>query len=244
MTTTARPGQSSSYLRWLPAVYQEEAEGGQPSFLGRFLLAFEQLLTGLGDRDEPGLAETLEGIVEVGTGNRLMAGIQRYFDPGQPPFAQKDLQAPAAFLEWLAGWVALTFQADLDEMRRRDFIARVVPLYQFRGTKRGLQELVGIYTQTPVTIEELNTAFQIGVHSTIGVDTGLGGGPPFLFQVRLTLATPDPHLLRRMEEVARAIIDMEKPAHTYYVLDLDTPSMQIGVHSTIGMDTLLAGRTV
>ena len=45
-----------------------------------------------------------------------------------------------------------------------------------------------------------------------------------------------------MQEVVTAIIDMEKPAHTFYVLDVVTPIFQIGVHSTIGVDTLLGSK--
>ena len=40
-------------------------------------------------------------------------------------------------------------------------------------------------------------------------------------------------------EIARALIDLEKPAHTFYELIPVFPSMQIGRHSTVGVDTLL-----
>jgi hypothetical protein len=35
------------------------------------------------------------------------------------------------------------------------------------------------------------------------------------------------------------IIDREKPAHTYYRLEVVMPFMQIGVHSTLGKDTVV-----
>src|SRR5262245_32586991 len=140
----ARPGQSSRYLDYLPAVYQQDAEIGQPNFLGRFLLAFEQVLTGLGDINEPGLEEKLDGVFHPDTGQLLLAGVHRYFDPG--PKLLEHERAPAEFLEWLAGWVALTLRADLDEPRRRDFIARAVSLYNLHGTKQGIEEFVRLYT--------------------------------------------------------------------------------------------------
>lgn len=238
----ARPGQTSSYLEYLPALFQQEAEVGQPNFLGRFLLAFEQILTGLGDVDEPGLEEILDGIVNPNNPDEfLLAGVQRYFDPG--PELPEPLRAPPEFLAWLAGWVALTLRADLDELRQRDFIARAVSLYRLRGTKQGLEEAIRIYTRLGVTINELNTSFQVGVHSTIGVDTLLGGGGPHYFRVLIRVPTPEPELLRQYRQVVTDIIDMEKPAHTYYnrldKLDVETPTFQIGVHSTIGVDTLL-----
>jgi phage tail-like protein len=236
-TNNDRPGQASRYLEYLPAIYQQDAEVGHPNFLGRFLLAFEQMLTGLGDINEPGLEEILDGLVDPVSGATRLAGIHRYLDPG--PNLPDHEHAPAEFLEWLAGWVALTLRADLDELRQRDFIARAVSLYRLRGTKQGLEEFVRIYTRLGATVNELNTPFQIGVHSTIGVDTLLNGGAAHFFQVLIRLPTPDPEQLRRQRQITTAIIDLEKPVHTYYELDVETPTLQIGVYSTIGVDTLL-----
>lgn len=236
-TNNERPGQASRYLDYLPAIYQQNVEAGHPNFLGRFLLAFEQVLTGLGDPKEPGLEEILGGIVDPVSGALRLAGVHRYFDPG-PNLADHE-RAPSEFLEWLAGWVALTLRADLDELRQRDFIARAASLYRLRGTKQGLEEFVRVYTRLAPTINELNTPFQIGVHSRIGMDTLLDGGAPHFFRVLIRLPTPDPDQIRQHREVVAAIIDMEKPAHTHYVLEVETPTMQIGVHSTIGADTLL-----
>jgi len=226
--------QASSYLEYLPAILQEGAALGQPNFLGRFLLGFEQVLTGLGDPTEPGVEEILDGVGSL-------AGVERYFEPGASlPDTQR---TPSTFLDWLAGWVALSLRADLDELRQRDFIARAVSLYRLRGTRTGLENLIRIYTRLGPTIIELSAPFQIGVTSRIGVDTLVGGGAPHFFTVRLLLPSSDPAELRKQEGVARAIIDMEKPAHTYYVLTVATPAMQINVHSTVGVDTLLTWST-
>jgi len=43
----------------------------------------------------------------------------------------------------------------------------------------------------------------------------------------------------RQSDIVRALIDLEKPAHTDYELELRYPTMQLGVHSTVGLDTLL-----
>lgn len=232
-----RPGQASRYLDYLPAVYQQDALPGQPNFLGRFLLAFEQVLTGLGEVNAPGIEEILDGIVDPVSGDLRLAGVQRYFEPG--PNLPDHERVPAEFLEWLSGWVALTLRADLDELRQREFIAKAVWLYSLRGTKQGLEEVIRIYTRLGATINELATPFQIGDHSTVGVDTLLDGGAPHFFKVTIRLPAPDAEQRRQMEEIATAIIDMEKPAHTHYKLDVETPTMQIGVHSTVGVDTLL-----
>jgi phage tail-like protein len=181
----------------------------EDAFLGRFLLAFEAILGGL---------------------EKQLDRIDHYFAPKE---------TPAEFLEWLSGWVALSLRADLKDEQRRDFIAKAVPLYRLRGTKQGLERLIQIYTALPPVIHELNTPFQIGVHSTIGADTTLDGGAPHFFKVTIRLGDPNPDERKRMTEVTTAIIDLEKPAHTQYVLEVETPILQIGEHSTIGVDTLL-----
>jgi phage tail-like protein len=229
MSRADRLDLASRYLDFLPAVFQEGAEPDRPNFLGRFLFGFEHILTGLGDEETPGLGEILE---EVHT----------YFDP----FA-----APPEFLDWLAGWVALVLRVDLDEgepegldaaQRRwitRNFIARAVPLYRLRGTRAGLTELLRTYTGMGVEIDEFLDPLEVGVTSTVGVDTAIGGGPPHYFRVRLVLAG-DPLTLLRRERVARMIIDQEKPAHTFYDLVLDLPeTIEVGVRSTVGVDTLI-----
>lgn len=230
---------ASRYLDYLPAIFQQDAQVDQPNFLGRFLLAFEQVLTGLGDIDEPGLEEILDGIPGGTPGTFRLRGVERYFDPGPYPAERAGEQAPQEFLGWLAGWVGLALRGDLDELRQRDFIARAISLYRLRGTRQGLAEFVSIYTRLGSTIEELDTPFQIGLHSRIGVDTWLAGGPAHFFRVTIRLSTTNVEQIGKHRQVATAILDMEKPAHTYYQLIVETPKMQIGVRSRIGVDTLL-----
>jgi hypothetical protein len=67
----------------------------------------------------------------------------------------------------------------------------------------------------------------------------LDGGPPNFFKVRVPLKTRDPKTVRQHYEMITSIMDAEKPVHTYYDLELMTLTMQIGVHSRIGEDTLL-----
>lgn len=214
----------SSLLGSLPAVLQEDRVSGAPDFLGRFLLGFEQLLLGLGDSANPGLEETI-------------SRLYRYFEPGAT--LGDDERAPREFLKWLAGWVALTLREDWDELRQRDLIAKAVPLYRLRGTKRGVEEYVRIYTRLGVRIDELSVALQVGVHSAVGVNTMLDGGAPHFFRVAVLLPSTQPEEIRAQRMIAHAIVDLQKPAHTYYSLTVETPIFQIGVHSTVGVDTLV-----
>jgi len=225
----------SRYLDDLPAVYRQEATGELPDFLGRFLLAFEHVLTGVGDRERPGLEEILEGIVtENGDG---MSGAHRYFTPG--PDEVDGSRAPKEFLEWLSGWVALTLRGDWKEEEQRRILAEIVPSYRQRGTPGGLKQVLAAYTGVSsgaITITEGWTPFQLGVSSTVGEDTVLGDGP---HHFTVDAKVPGAADLGRKRAVLRAIIDVEKPAHTYYDLHIQTPTMRVGVTSTIGEDTVL-----
>lgn len=168
----------SGYLAHLPRVY------GEDPFLGRFLLAFEALLSGLPGR--PGLQQAVDGIADL-------------LDP--------DLTGPE-FLPWLAGWVGLTLRADWEVDTRRRFIREIVPLYRSRGTKDGLRDMLTLYTGQAVEIDD-------------------DQGPDHFFTVQLTLAQADPEQVRQVQAIARAIIDQEKPAHTFYALQVATPTMRL-----------------
>lgn len=150
--------QTSGYLGYLPAIFAEDPQ------LGRFLLAFEQVLSGLpGSEGEP-----RRGLEEI------IAAIPQLFDP---------LATPREFLDWLAGWVALGLRADWSDDQQRSFLANIVSLYRRRGTRQNLIELLRIYTGLDPDISEgENTVFQIGDHSTIGVDTQIDGSAPHYFR--------------------------------------------------------------
>ncbi len=243
---------ASSLLDYLPAVYQEDREPGKPDFLGRFLLAFERLLLGLGETSSsapmPGFEEIIGGGRVAFSGSAataVLAGLQRYFEPGyvsENSFLSESESAPREFLPWLAGWLTLTLRRDWgdarDEAQQRELIAKASRLYRLRGTKRGIEEFLKIYTRLGVVIDELDTPFQVGV-SRVGVDTRLDGGVPFYFHIKVLLPTPDPTLKKKHYEIATAVVDLQKPAHTLYTLTIETPTFQINVHSTVGVDTLV-----
>jgi phage tail-like protein len=123
----------SSYLKYLPGMYDDD-------FLGRFLLPFEGVFKGFED---------------------LLAGIDQLFGP---VLTDPDL------LPWLATWVALVLDEEWDEAKRRRLIAEAVDLYRWRGTVRGLQRYLEIYTGLVPEIREFRWpgGMQIGVASQIG----------------------------------------------------------------------------
>lgn len=165
--------------------------------------------------------------------------IQDYFDPDKTPLE---------FLSWLAGWMALILKEEKDwnadnARKKRDLIAKIIPLYQKRGTLDGLKEYIKIYVgeDVKISIFEFLDPFRVGVTSTVGMNTVVGEGLPYYFQVFMELPMLDRVMLEKKKKAIIDIIDQEKPAHTYYVLVIQAPTMQIAYHSTVGVDTLLGG---
>lgn len=200
-------------MNYLPEIYRET------EFTGRFLKIFEKILTGIDDGvvlERPGIEQLLDNISD-------------YFDADSTPFE---------FLEWLASWVALELPEDWPEEVKRNLIPEIVQLYKKRGTLEGLEAFLKIYAGPGVTIDEYLNPFKIG-YSSIGKSTALDGGPPDYFKVTVILPEADVDLKVKKEKAVRAIIDREKPAHTYYDLEVIIPILQIEVHSTIDVDTLL-----
>lgn len=195
---TATPVQGM-LLSHLPAVFQDPTEEGQ--LLKDFLGPFEEILFG-----GRGLHSTIGSLAD-------------YLDART---------APVEFLPWLASWMGTTLYRQLPETTQREFIANASDYYRYRGTRHNLERLLELFTGSTVQIHEPDyPMFQIGVHSTIGFDTYVEGGPPFLFFVKLVLPMLDSdgpadqdRYEQRQEAIAREVIKMEKPAHTDYQLDI------------------------
>jgi phage tail-like protein len=225
--------QSSRLFDYLPAIYQSDLSD---PFLDRLLLAFEEVL--LGDRVSNSASTTQAE--SKGLEDKI-ALIATYFDPQT---------TPDEFLSWLAGWVALSLRDDWGVDAQRRFISRIVSLYQKRGTKAGLIEMLktytgmGIGTNEAVEVNELLFPLEIGNKDAcrVGINTAIGGGPPYYFIVKMFVNAYDSTTKGVKERIARAIIEQEKPAYTYYKLITEMPTMKIGTYSKVGVDTLLGNR--
>jgi hypothetical protein len=137
--------ETSSYLDYLPPFYGA-AESDPHGFLGRFLLIFEKILTGVGDSVP----------LEVTRG----AELRQY-----PPFEKIIDDLPDVFsiwrtrhegLPWLASWAALEYPEDwfdangttlLPERRfeARKLLAGITAVYQQRWTKKGLRRYLQLF---------------------------------------------------------------------------------------------------
>ncbi|MFP4104129.1 phage tail protein [Coleofasciculus sp.] len=205
----------SQYLNYLPALLHED------EFLGRFLLAFEAILSRVPQSQGADTANSqgIKGktpIIQPNNDNitgleEVIDQIHLYFNPSE---------TPKEFLPWLASWVALSLRDDLSpetndsnnkDSIKREFISQIVPLYRLRGTKAGLEQMLKIFLGSPneyVKIYEFDS-------------------PAHYFQVELELASQNLQDYRRKEKIAKAIIDQEKPAHTFYALQIQMPTMRI-----------------
>jgi phage tail-like protein len=212
----------SSYLQYLPGIFQPDSATG--AFLGRYLKIFEKILTGIDDGAGLG-GVPIEGIEQVV--NRLYG----FFDPET---------APREFLDWLAGWMALALREDWDEPSKRRLLRRIIPLYGKRGTKSGLAAYLKIFVGSNVQLDEFLSGITVGLTGSVGIDTFVGGLLPHFFIVTITFDTIiSLGFIQDTVTATKSVLDLEKPAHTYYALRFDMPGITVGERSTVGNDTII-----
>jgi phage tail-like protein len=231
LEVTARPTQHD--IAWLsralarPAGDQDDNPGGDESVeilvsaAGRYLRYLPRVYQ---EQDEVMgrflmLFESFWAPIESQIDN-----IPLYFDPAITPLK---------LLPWLATWVDLTLDDHWPEAKRRQLLKAAVSLYRKRGTKRGLQEYLEIYTGAQVQISEHGAHnFLLGPDARLGPGVALGTvNMPHTFTVTVYLPPPAEGAVvtaaerqryetdrRRMIE---SIIEAEKPAHTSYNLRLE-----------------------
>ena len=206
-------------------------------FLHHFLSAFEQVLLRSqrqareASQDMEAAAASLRGRDQPRRLEEEVDTLHLLFDP---------FQTPEEFLPWLAGWAALSLRPEMDPRRKRRLVGRIIPLYRIRGTKRYIEELLDLHLEARALVDDAELPhLQVGVHSTIAEDTYLGGGLPHFFRVKLAFPEKDWPGIELQCRIARSVIDLAKPAHTHYELELALPRMQVGVHCIVGFDTVL-----
>lgn len=135
---------------------------------------------------------------------------------------------PATFLPYLAAWAALYIDEDWSELQTRNVLRHIGELYRQRGTLEGLRRYLRLYVGSFVDVEELPPGNEDDIHG---------------FNVIMQFPGYSHPELRRKARQVIALLDREKPAHTFYNLSILHPTLQIGVHSTIGVDTILGTTT-
>jgi len=153
-------------------------------FLARFLLIFQSIL------------DPIEQTVD---------NTHSYFDPSL---------VPARLLPWLASWVGLTFEPELDEATQRELLRRAVDLSRWKGTRRELREQLQIRTGARALIVENFDGMRMGQDAAMGLNTQLGR--PFDGSITVTLA----QAIDRPVEARRAesLVEELKPAHVGHLV--------------------------
>lgn len=238
---------NSTYTKYLPTVYQKNGnEADEDYFLGRFLRAYEDILSDVAEQDD------FKGI------HQLLDNFHLYFDPEL---------VPSQFLPWLASWIGLDLEESEEYYGKEDFsevktrCAQLLPLevkrssinrsiigksaqiYKKRGTKSGLMELLKLYAgeEASVYINEHDKNARIGVDQRIGVNTMTGNVGPCFFSIHAVLPAYNVSVLENKLRILKNMIHKEKPFYVNYNLSVEIPSMRIGVYSKVGKETLLGG---
>jgi P2-related tail formation protein len=181
-------------------------------YLGQFLLAFEKILLGRMDAIATVDGQASDPALNPRGLEQIIDDLSRLYDPAT---------TPNEFLPWLSKWTALSLRADMTLDEQRKFIAKIIQLYKWRGTQANLVKLLELFLQATPAIEVKDE------------------DPPYFFRVTISLERKSPEFVQRQREIAQALIELEKPAHTDYTLTVQTPTLQINVFSTVGVDTLL-----
>jgi phage tail-like protein len=227
----------SNFLSYLPAFFYDQqlqsSDDNERIDINSILLIFEEIL----------------GEIEETTNN-----LPTFFYPLSQE-QRTEIPFSTDLTEWLAGWAAISLREDWTPAKKQNLLKNVIPLYRSKGTKDNLIELLKIYAEYATdikVIEPEDKPFRIlkkgdpnGI--CLGKGNRIGGAPRFYFEVEITLPRHDSaelvegEFLNRQRAAVKAVIDLNKPAHTHYKLTINSETIKIGECSrcTIGKNMLI-----
>ena len=127
-------------------------------------------------------------------------------------------KTPEAFVEWLASWFNIAFSDKIKLKNRRKVIYRLTELYNAKGTKYYLKEMVFLLTDIEIDIKERQL-----------LDTFSSSNKNLSFVVSIMKEPPYTDNVEKnvMHQIVKNIIDNEKPIFTTALFDnsfeLNTP---------------------
>lgn len=192
----------SKYADYLPSILKSD------NFLGGFLLAFEKILSGFSS-SQP---DSENQVLIIREENTNPPGFEEILDHINSYFSGH--KTPEEFLPWLASWVSLSLREDWSAETKRNFVQQIVPLYQERGTKTGLEKILKLYLKSIFPKQESYDLVIFDDYPDI----------PHYFQVDLNQPSPDQTTYTQMTQIVQAIIEQEKPMQTFYALKIPEPS--------------------
>lgn len=146
-------------------------------------------------------------------------------------------RAGGAQLRWLASWLGL----DVDDNWTDEWVRRLIraapELYRYRGTKRGIEKAVEIFTgMTPIVVEAFQYKSLRERADLRWLVDRLYGEDPFSFTV---LLHQDQAPTEKEKTLLRQIVDDFKPAYTEAKLVWLQPWMYLDLYTYLGMNTVL-----
>jgi phage tail-like protein len=128
--------------------------------------------------------------------------LDAYLDP---------MLAPRDFLEWMANWVGIDLDETWPEHKQREQVRSAVNLYRWRGTKKGLADVIRLYCDVePEIIDNGGTSYSDG-------PTGpLPGSPTPSLHVRVTVPAGRDIDESRLHELVSAA----KPGHLPHTIEV------------------------
>src|SRR5262249_4597858 len=147
---------------------------------------FEALLSGRDDAAPPGESKVV-GLEDILA--RFPDNLDPALTPVVPSHAGVRLDSP--LLSYLASWVALVLDQNWDLAKRRQWVKRIVSLYQRRGTRAALDEYLAMFVGDQAKVDEPPGGFILGKvnnvkqSSTVGVDPFIAGAPAYFFRIRI-----------------------------------------------------------
>lgn len=236
-------------LDWLPEVYRDTQVENLLDIISNMFSGFHDHIDTLPDTLSPG---SVFFDLPVETGNETEAEQKRQY------------------LNWFAGWMNLVLSEEWDHEHKREILKKILPLYKKRGTLEGLAEYLEIYAGGSITIMDDHPPLQVDdiYSSIIGVNMIIGGFPPnippmvlgniseldhnsiidgfppYFFIVRAAVSESGPAALRDKRKVIIRILEMEKPAHTWYRLTVTGPTFKLHddfsqAVATLGYNTII-----
>jgi len=198
-------------------------------FLERFLALFEGVFTGIEDRYEE---------------------FSRQLNPDS---------VPREIIDWLACLVDLSFDPSWPIEKRRALISEAMELYRTRGTVRGLERYVEIYTGHRPLIQERflerpsRPAYLGSQGSVLGCSFALRPAcailnpeedafRSFAHRFLMLVFLEDECDAELILPVVQRIVAVNKPAHTLFGLRVVLADARVGLQSTVGADFVLGGR--
>jgi len=146
--------------------------------------------------------------------------------------------AEDGFLRWLGKWLGITGTEQWSDSQLRKLILAAPQLYREKGTRRGMERIVELFTgEKPHIIEYFQTKQWREIEGLQDWISQLFGDNPYCFCVMVR-----EHVIRSEEQRNRIqrLIEEMKPALTEVKLIALQPWMYLGSHSFLGINTYLS----